>query len=130
MRLLRLLLCALVVALAPPALADEGGAFEVDFAPLPCGQTDFALDYDFHTNGDHSISGIWHVRNQSATEVRDYYLKDLQASGWLVKAVDKTKLVVYGRKGDPIKKVAFKVDTFEFKPKKDVTPVVRRIKEG
>ena len=103
---------------------------EVDFAPLPNGKTDFALYYDFHTHGNHSISGVRHIEEESAREVRDHYLKTLEKSGWIVKSIGATKLIIYGRKGDPIQKIEFKVDTFEFKPMRNVTPLVRRFKTG
>jgi hypothetical protein len=123
--------CWLLVGLSPAALADDSkDPVEVDFAPLPTGQTDFALYYDFHTHGDHSISGVRLIERESVTEIRDDYFEKLKEKGWIVKAEGKTKLIIYGRKDDPIQKVEFKVDTFKFKPKGNVTPTVKRIKEG
>ena len=55
---------------------------------------------------------------------------DALALGWKVKAVDKTKLVVYGHKDDPIKKVEFKVDTFDVKVKGNVTPPCAESRKG
>ena len=108
---------------------DSKDPVEVDFAALPCGQTDFALHYGFHTHADVGVSGVRHIKTEMITEVRDHYFKSLRDDGWVVKSEGKTKLVVYGRKGDPIQSVKFRVDTFEFKPKGNVTPTVRRVKE-
>jgi hypothetical protein len=130
-KLLFLATCWLVLGLGSMAFADDSkDPIEVDFAPLPVGQTDFALDYLFHTHGNDSISGIWLGEKKSVTQVRDYYVKKLKDDDWIVKAEGKSKLVIYGRKDDPINKVEFKVDTYDFKPKGNVTPIVRRIKQG
>jgi hypothetical protein len=114
----------------PSARAEEKTPIEVDFAPLPVGQTEFALYFDFHSKGDSSLSGVSLIEDKTVAEIRDRFLKDLKEAGWLVKVDGTSKLIVYGLKDDPIKKAEFKVDTFEFKPKGNVTPSVRRVKKG
>jgi hypothetical protein len=100
----------------------------VDFAPLPVGQTDFALYYKFYGYGDTGFEGVRHITTETATEVRDHYRRELMKSKWAVEAVGETKLVIYGPPDDAPRKVEFRVDTFEFKPKGNVTPTTRREK--
>lgn len=114
---------------ATPAISAPPGvvSVEVDFAPLPIGQTDFALYYKFYTQTNSGFEGVWHVRKQTVSDIRDYYKKRLEEDGWEVKAEGNTKLLLRGPKDDHPRTVEFKVDTFEFKPKGNVTPTVRRV---
>ena len=126
-----ILACWALTAAAP---VPQGGDTSkqpvvVDFAPLPTGKTDFALYDKFYTYTDGvGFEGVWHVTTETTTDVRDYYKKRLEDDEWSVQAEGKTKLIITGHKGDPPRKVEFKVDTFEYKPKGSVTPTVHRVK--
>jgi hypothetical protein len=123
--------CGLLLGAAPVVRADDAkDPVEVDFAPLTGLMTGYALDFDFHTHGDVSFGGVSLIEKKSVTDIRDGFLKDLEERNWVVKAEGKTKLIIYGRKDDPIQKAEFKVDTFKVKPKGNVTPTVRRLKKA
>lgn len=102
---------------------------EVDFAPLPAGQCEFALDYYFSSHGDTFKGGVWMVNGKTIKQIRDCLKSELESDGWAVTAVGDAKMIIRGHKTHLPRRVEFKVDTFEFKPKGNVTPTVRRVKE-
>ena len=121
----------LLVATVSVAGDDEKLPVEVDFAPLKHMTDDIGLEYDFHVapEGTRSYGGVRIIDlGETPEQVRNVFFKKLDEDGWKVKAVGKTKLMIYSHKIGPVRKVEFKVDTFGAKPKGKPTPTVVRVK--
>ena len=104
---------------------------EIDFAPLPAGGSlEYALHYNFHSHGDRSKFGFLCVEKETPSEIRDDFKTSLEKAGWGVRVEGRTKLIVYGRKDDPIQKVEFKVDAYEAGVKNELAPTVKRLKKN
>jgi hypothetical protein len=114
---------------APPAkkVDDGGGAYEIDFSPLPGleGTTEYKLHIVTHARSGIIYKETFTIEGVSAKSVRDTIKRSYESVDWSVRAEGDTRLTVEGLNGSPVVKMEVKVEGLP----ENRTPKVKRLEK-
>ena len=106
--------------------ADEGGAYEIDFAPLPnTPLATYRLHFFTQARSGETYENTFTVYNFPLPALRDHIMRSYKEVGWTVRAEGDTRLVVEGLEGSPVVKMEVKL---EGQPP-DRTPKIKRLEK-
>jgi hypothetical protein len=106
--------------------ADEGGAYEIDFAPLPDDDLSaYKLEFITQARSGAMYKEMFIVYNFPIPAVRRIVKESYEKAGWTVRAEGETRLIVEGIGGSPVVKMEVKLTN----QPPDRAPKVKRLEK-